>query len=241
MRDQYAGDISDILKFAFLRALARTDRLLGIAWYYAPGDDGRADGRHLEWHDEPAWQRLDAQAHAALSSLPERNIAALESAAMWPNGIIFHREPMPSQALRNAWSSRKRTALCSADIVFLDPDNGLGKEIAKHATFAEVRLLRRPGRAVVFITFPARKTHNEQVRQLHNQLVVEADAGRVITLRTNISVPSTKGSRFYVQRPRWFTVVDPDAELVVRVRRFADALLAIPRVSVRLDDTLDTP
>ena len=47
MRDQYAGDVSDVLKFALLRALARQDRTLGVAWYYAPGDDGRpdADGR----------------------------------------------------------------------------------------------------------------------------------------------------------------------------------------------------
>ena len=39
MRDQYAGNVSDVLKFAFLRALAGADRALGIAWYYAPGDD----------------------------------------------------------------------------------------------------------------------------------------------------------------------------------------------------------
>jgi hypothetical protein len=39
MRDQYAGDVSDVLKFAFLRALAGADRALGIARYYAPGDD----------------------------------------------------------------------------------------------------------------------------------------------------------------------------------------------------------
>jgi hypothetical protein len=57
MRDQYVGDVSDVLKIAFLRALAGADRTLGIAWYYAPGDDGRADGRHLEWRDEAAWQR----------------------------------------------------------------------------------------------------------------------------------------------------------------------------------------
>jgi hypothetical protein len=29
MKDQYAGDISDVLKFAFLRALAGSDRMLG--------------------------------------------------------------------------------------------------------------------------------------------------------------------------------------------------------------------
>ncbi|WP_155268936.1 hypothetical protein [Brucella intermedia] len=47
MRDQYAGEVSDVLKFALLRALARQDRTLGVVWYYAPGDDGR----HLEWRD----------------------------------------------------------------------------------------------------------------------------------------------------------------------------------------------
>src|SRR5258708_37056176 len=106
MRDQYAGDVSDVLKFAFLRALARADRTLGIAWYYAPGDDGRADGRHLEWRNEPAWQRLDAQLHAGLSMLPERSIAALERTAIWPKGVLFHREPLPSRPQRNAWGMR---------------------------------------------------------------------------------------------------------------------------------------
>jgi hypothetical protein len=32
MRDQYAGDVSDVIKFAFLRALTGVDRTLGIAW-----------------------------------------------------------------------------------------------------------------------------------------------------------------------------------------------------------------
>jgi hypothetical protein len=54
VRDQYAGDVRDALKFSFLRALAGGDRTPGIAWYYAPRDDGRADGQHLEWRSEPA-------------------------------------------------------------------------------------------------------------------------------------------------------------------------------------------
>ena len=54
---------------------------------------------------------------------------------------------------RSAWGARKRSALDGADIVFLDPDNGIGGETQKHATFSEIRLLRKPGRAIVFITF----------------------------------------------------------------------------------------
>jgi len=134
MRDQYAGDVSDVLKFAFLRTLAGEDRTLGVAWYYAPGHDGRTDGRHLEWKSEPAWQRLDAELHAGLSMLPERSVAALEQTAIWPKGTLFHREPMPSRLLRAAWGERKRVVLDAADVVILDPDNGLGAETPKHAT-----------------------------------------------------------------------------------------------------------
>ena len=236
MRDQYAGDVSDVLKFAFLRALAGSDRSLGVAWYYAPGDDGRADGRHLEWRDEPAWEQLDPHLHAELSALPERSVAALERAAIWPASALFHREPIPSPDLRHAWSAQKRAALDDADIVFLDPDNGLGAETMKHATFSEIRLLRKPGRAVVFITFPGRNlTHDVLARRLHDRLAAESGAEDVITLRTNVSVPRSVGSRSYVQRQRWFTVVDPDAELIVRSQAFAKALASVPRVQARLD------
>jgi hypothetical protein len=96
MRDQYAGDVSDVLKFAFLRALAGADRKLGVGWYYVPDDDGRLDGRHLEWRNEPAWCQLDKELHAGLVTLRERSVAALEQAAIWPRGSLFHREPMPS-------------------------------------------------------------------------------------------------------------------------------------------------
>ena len=236
MRDQYAGDVSDVLKFAFLRALAGKDRTLGIAWYYAPGDDGRSDGRHLEWRDETAWRVLDEELHTGLAALPERSVAALERAMIWPEAALFHREPMPPRAGRSAWGIRKRSALDSADIVFLDPDNGIGEETEKHATFSEIRLLRKPGRAIVFITFPGRSMkHDALLQQLHERLAVETDAENIITLRTNVSVPDAERPRSYVQRQRWFTFIDPDAELIARARAFASNLTCIPRVRAVLD------
>jgi hypothetical protein len=68
-------------------------------------------------------------------------------------------------------------------------------------------------------------------------LAVEVGAENVITLRTNVSVPRAAGSRSYVQRQRWFTVVDPDAELTVRAQAFAIALASVPRVRARLEST----
>jgi hypothetical protein len=68
-----------------------------------------------------------------------------------------------------------RAALASADIVFLDPDNGLGDETGKHATLAEVRSLRRPGRSLVLISFPNRNgKHVMQVQRLHDRLSAAA-------------------------------------------------------------------
>ncbi|WP_374547273.1 hypothetical protein [Rhodoblastus sp.] len=239
MRDQYAGDVSDVLKFAFLRALSADDRKLGIAWYYAPGDDGRPDGRHLEWRGEEAWNRLDQELHAGLASLPERSIIALEQANIWPQGTLFHRDPMPSRDHRGVWGARKRRALEGADIVFLDPDNGVGQESGKHATHNEIRLLRKPGRAIAFITFPGRHMkHGALVQHMHQRLATETGAENIVTLRINVSVPRADGSRALVQRQRWFTVVDADVELVARAETFANALKTVPRVTTLLDRTI---
>jgi hypothetical protein len=236
MRDQYAGDLSDILKFSLLRALAGTDRTLGIAWYYVPGDDGRADGRHLEWRLEPAWQLVDAKLHAGLSTLPERSIAAMERADIWPPGTMFFREPVARGQFRDAWGERMREALASPDVVFLDPDNGLGGKTPKHATPEEIRILRKQGRAVVFISFPGRNMpHDDLLRRLHERLSIDGGATSVVTLRTSVSLPRGDGSPFLVQRQRWFTVVDADHELIERVRRFASTLEGIPRVGARID------
>jgi hypothetical protein len=234
MRDQYAGDISDVIKFALLRALSGTDRTLGIAWYYAPGHDGRPDGKHMEWRDEPAWQKLDVELHLGLSSLPERSIAALERAAIWPPGTRFHREPVPFDFERAAWATRKRDSLDGASIVFADPDNGMGKT-EKHATFDEIKRLRQPGRAVVFITFPHQGVkHEVQLKRLHERLKADADATNLATLRTCISVPRGDGSPYRIPRTRWFTIIDGDSELIGRARALADRLSAIPHVKAQL-------
>jgi hypothetical protein len=233
MRDQYAGDISDFLKFAFLRALAGTDRTLGVAWYYAPGDDGRPDGRHLEWRSEVAWQQLDTELHSNLSALSERSIDALEHTAIWPQGVLFHRDPVV-QGQRTAWALKKRSDLYDADLVFLDPDNGLSeKSTLKHATFEDIKMLRQPGRAIVFITFPGRIKHDILLKNLHDALAENAHAENSFTLRTSVRVTTESGH--IVPRLRWFTIVDANQELVNRAALFAQKLSSLPGVRAHLE------
>jgi hypothetical protein len=240
LRDQYAGDVSDFLKFALLRALADTDRRLGVAWYYVPGDDGRPDGRHLEWRRDDAWKALDPVVHAALSTLSDRSVAALERASLWPGGTLFHRKPVPRDASRHEWAVKIGVSLAQADLVFLDPDNGIGDRKEKHAKFSEIAALRDSNRSLIAILFPGRsKPHHELIKHLHERIRERCGSERVLTVRTNVSVPRTPSSPYLVQRPRWFTVIDPDDTIVARARSFADALHAIiPAAAARVDEAI---
>jgi len=127
MRDQYAGGITDLLKIALLRVIAAHDRKLGVAWYYNPAHDGFPDGRHREFCDEPKWKSLDAAVWNGLRALPERSVSALERLPIWPKETSFHRVPISPVVGRTSWATDVRAALERADIVFLDPDNGVGK------------------------------------------------------------------------------------------------------------------
>jgi len=108
MRDPYAGDLSDLLKLAFLRALAAHDRTIGVGWYYNPEHDGRyQDGRHREYCDEPKWKALDSALFSALielRELPDRSVKALEGLPIWPLKTRFHRIPIPSRENRRLWA-----------------------------------------------------------------------------------------------------------------------------------------
>lgn len=231
MRDQYAGDVSDLLKIAFLRSLAGKDRRLGVAWYYVPLNDGSSDGHHLEWRTDPEWKGLDHRLHEQLSQLSVRSVEALERSPIWPDATSFFRAPVPGMAEREAWFNDQRRALGSCDLLFLDPDNGLGSATKRHATLAEVKALRRAGRALAFITFPGRTApHSELVRGLHEKLMTEAGATGVFTLRTSVSLKGETGP--LPPRLRWFTVIDSDESLRTRARTFSMALAAVPGAKV---------
>lgn len=224
MRDQYAGDISDLLKFAFLRTLAGEDRSLGICWYYNPVHDGRPDGAHREYLQAVSWKRLDPALFEALGRMPEPpSVSALEGLPIWPRARWFHRTPVPSGRHRREWWDGMRTAVQAADIIFVDPDNGVGKAGPRHAGFDEIALLRRPGLAIVLISFPGRhQKHGDQLSSWRSMLRAKTGTNSIVVLRTSVQVQAASGKD--VPRSRWFTIIDPDALLIRRARDFAGKL-----------------
>jgi hypothetical protein len=232
MRDQYAGDVSDLLKFAFLRVLAAKDRTIGVAWYYNPAYDRRPDGRHREYCDEPKWKSLDLAVWEALKELPERSVDALETLPIWPGQTHFHRVPLPAKGSRQSWVQDMKRALQGCGIVFLDPDNGVGGVSKRHATVDEIKEMRQPGRVVVLIKFPARANHDRQVEQFHEMLRDQTGAVSIVTVRTCVS---WRQPTF-----RWFTIVDADHASVERAKHFAHTLNGIKKCSADVVcDSLD--
>jgi hypothetical protein len=202
-----------------------------VAWYYDPGHDGGPDGRHLEWQDDENWAVFDPELHRSLSALPERSLSALEERDFWPTGTLFHREPVPgSFGLRRKWLTNMQAALHAANLVFLDPDTGLGQPSRKHATLDELAALRDEGRALVLITFPARRVHGPQLEELHDTLKSNLGECGPTTLTTSVSLPNANRPRYFHPRIRWFTVIDGDERLHGRLGDFADSLSQLPRV-----------
>jgi hypothetical protein len=228
MRDQYATDISDYLKFTFLRAATQTDRRLGIAWYYLPGHDGGADGRHVEYKSEPVWRALDAELYDELVGLAEPSVAELERLAIWPARTVFHRFPLTARS-RAEWVKGMVGAMGDSDLVFLDPDNGLGSNALKHARITDLIALRRENRAVSIIKFPGRHmSHEDQVLELHHKLETTGFHDP-ITVITCVSVATGRTAR--VPRHRFFTIAGGDDKIRGRARDFARRLNGLDRAT----------
>jgi hypothetical protein len=237
MRDQYAGDISDMLKLALLRTVAGDDRTVGVGWYYNPVHDDRVDGCHRIDFEDPRLKFLDPVLFNALTGLPERSVTALESLPIWPPKTRFHRTPVPSTRGRHSWAEEMKSFLREAAIVFLDPDNGLGKISERHTTVKEIALMRKPGRAVVVIKFPERQEHDRQVEGYHGFLQ-QTGAVSIVTIRTTVCVRVTNkgGLHRWIPRDRWFTILDADDVVAERTREFALRLKQVEKCMARVQE-----
>lgn len=145
MQDRYVGDVGDFGKYSLLRTLAESSGLkLGVAWYRVPNEWHNQDGKHISYLLDHKFAHCDQLLHQALRGIlldphgalrhSARRINAIEQAGILPPDTVFHTEPLsydrilPIQkrmAVRAAWIERALQATRGADLVFVDPDNGI--------------------------------------------------------------------------------------------------------------------
>jgi hypothetical protein len=163
MQARYLGDVHDFLKFALLRHLAK-DRQVGLAWYLTPPTD-KVEGNQRGFLASPEFTALDQETAAQCASWSalkphQRQIATAESWLASFGIRAFHADPVPANGDRARWRKGMLKALAPADVVFLDPDDGLETRSGlspKHAALDDVAALHEAGKDVVLFQHKHRR------------------------------------------------------------------------------------
>ena len=153
MQDQYVGDIGDFGKYGLLRTLtgmrdddAPEDALrLGVAWYLFPDED-KPDGKFIDYLRNTSAKdkklsecdpELYDELHKIAIEKKGREVEKVQQSGVLPGDTAYYAqslsyEPGESQSSkelrREAWLMGVLKATAKAELVFVDPDNGIASE-----------------------------------------------------------------------------------------------------------------
>ena len=197
MQDKYVGDIGDFGKFILLKKLreAAGDQLwIGINWYYVTTEEKNKDGKHTSYLDGKncdSFRQCDRDLHRKLSIIVnnegQRNLRQVEKAGVLPINTICYREPIvidPWQdrvKLREEWFAQSVDLLNSAEIIFVDPDNGFfednqivrKKKGCKYILLGEIMEYWKKGKSLIIYQHRDRtpvQTYNGKIDRLASAL-----------------------------------------------------------------------
>ena len=197
MKDQYFGDVNDYRKYGLLRAFQSrgTGRLL-VAWMLT-SDDGRPDGGFRSYlQNSAAWMRHDPELYTGLAALlrtaPNPRVSLIEKSSILPR-TYFYSDVVPDRLNeRILWCRGLLDAAKEADVVFVDPDNGIEvqskpighKDSSKYATWQEIRDLWQTGCSIVIYQHFRHEPRAEFAAQIESGLRECTGAKFVEALRT---------------------------------------------------------
>lgn len=197
MKDQYFGDVNDYRKYGLLRAL-RAGGLgeLLVGWMLT-GNDKRCDGNMREYLDRPdRWRHIDSQLYDGLRQVLQTadrpRVSLMHDAKLLPRTRFFSDIVPDERVERAAWRRRMLLAAQGADLVFLDPDNGIEvksrpvgrKDSSKYVTWSEIEQLWRIGCSVLVYQHFTREKREAFVERLSAELRQRTGAPLVAAFRT---------------------------------------------------------
>lgn len=214
MQERWAGNVGDFGKLALLRQLME-GRQLAICWYLTCGQSEHGhERRYFDYLNRPGdFRHLAPEVFDVLKDITSGNqagisrIGALENSGLLLNGALFHSKKVPKRApLRQIWARELIESINQADLVFLDPDNGIqGRRITpKHVALAEIAALRRQGRALVIV---------QRQSGRHPKFVAEK--------LKSLGCRRIELIRFRLVSSRFFVVADHDVAISQRIASFS--------------------
>jgi hypothetical protein len=144
MQDKYVGDVGDFGKYGMLNEIynqSNGDITLGINWYKATKEEDNNDGKHIDYLKDTfkakaSYIQCFPELYAKLKHIiqtDKRSLMEIEKNQILPENTIFYSQPIPYLAPyyetreieRIDWFQNSLTHLKNADIIFVDPDNGI--------------------------------------------------------------------------------------------------------------------
>ena len=224
MHNNYVGDFGDFAKYAMLRSLsARTGLRLGVVWYLYTDPCKDTDGQYLDYLDkgkEHLYRHCDSELYDKLRDLRDagdRNVAAVKNRGLLPKNVVFFDAPLSLSVLpkgtgkaklqreqvRQQWFAEALAHTEAADLIFLDPDNGLEvrstayhqDKSPKFAFYREVDQFWRRGQSLVI--YQHKNLHETAGMQIQNRF--KELCGHLTTKEAYaIYLPSHSGRIFFV-------------------------------------------
>lgn len=133
MKNQYVGDIGDYGKYSLLKTFSDAGIRLGVNWYLTP-DDGSNDGKFTKYLQNESMRKYDPAVYDVLQKIgskPGKSVRDVMTSGLLPEAVFYDRELSPSGGpteraeARKAWFEESKKVLADADLIFMDPDNGL--------------------------------------------------------------------------------------------------------------------
>lgn len=175
MKNQYFGDIGDYGKYSLLRAFANEGIKVGVNWYLTE-DDGSADGKYTTYLGDDKERIYDPELYDCLKQMKtseERDVKTFEAKNMIPDAI-YYRDMLDISRLkgirakqeeRSRWHETAMETLRDAELIFMDPDNGLSikekstrKDSVKYAFATETADYFERGQNIVYYCHKGRRT-----------------------------------------------------------------------------------
>ena len=204
MQNRYVGDVGDFGTYGLLRAVVGaqpgaigTRLRLGVHWCLVPDETHNDDGKHIDYlarskENLTRFRVCDPQLFDRLGAVLSRgrNVATVEQGDVLPADTRYFSRPLSFQDLhgrpsrearlsrRAEWSEAAVRELRQCEVVFLDPDNGLEGQTARHALSGpkyvyhdELRAFAEPGRSlVVYHHLDRKEPAVEQIRSRTEEL-----------------------------------------------------------------------
>jgi hypothetical protein len=208
MKHQYFGDVNDYVKYGLLRCFAAAGFRVGVLWMLTP-EDGRPDGRKTKYLSRPEkWKHHDPHLFAVLSDALSRangkHLQHIEANGNIPHGRFWGAVVPDAKTERTAWYDKAASALCGADLLFFDPDNGIEvpskpmgrKDSSKYVYSEELqKAWKQKSSLLVFQHFPRAKRNEyipamvaEMRKRLKGAYVLPLKASNVLFLLAHRAV-----------------------------------------------------